>query len=498
MDNKNKLNNPKMDSNDSNSDNYKSFHNKNKKKRAKIEGNKTININHYHLNDKNKPHNNNEEINKEQIAQDIINRLSLNTPFNPPGQDRSSPIHQMPPLSRSPVNIISPFENENIKVVHIFPKFRPDQEQHKAQEQARPEQVRQEHEPIFVPETFEEILITEEITHITDLIELSKKHVIKPNVKYSINLEKLNKIVPHLIELNTMIGMEDVKKSLTYQLMYFLQGFEYKHMLHTIIEGPPGVGKTCLGKILGKIYLDLDCINTDNLPSNIEEEDGPMDIKKLFTNILNQEANMPKEKKKVKFKIAKRSDLVGQYVGHTAVKTQKIINESFGGVLFIDEAYSLGGDDAFSKECINTINQNLSENGDKFVCIIAGYSDALENSFFSQNSGLHRRFPFRYKIEKYNGEQLTQILKYKIDNEKYNIDENMQLVKFIEENKELFPNYGGDIETYFFHIKIMHSTRVFGKSIKLRNNFIKDDFINALDQMKKHGKKEEKKPDYYN
>jgi hypothetical protein len=111
---------------------------------------------------------------------------------------------------------------------------------------------------------------------------------------------------------------------------------------------------------------------------------------------------------------------------------------------------------------------------------------------------LHRRFPFRYKIEKYNGEQLTHILKYKIDNEKYNIDENMQLVKFIEENKELFPNYGGDIETYFFHIKMMHSTRVFGKSIKLRNNFIKDDFINALDQMKKHGKKEEKKPDYYN
>ena len=347
-------------------------------------------------------------------------------------------------------------------------------------------------------ETFEEIILTDEIKHITDLIDLSNKYIIKPNVKYSIDLPRLNKIVPHLQELNNMVGMEDIKTSLTYQLMYFLQGFEFKHMLHTIIEGPPGVGKTCLGKILGQIYLNLGCIKTDNLPStNEDDEDSQLNIRKLFSNMLNVEKPQ-KETKKFKFKIAKRSDLVGQYVGHTAVKTQKIINESFGGVLFIDEAYSLGGDDVFSKECINTINQNLSENGDKFICIIAGYSDALENSFFSQNSGLHRRFPFRYKIDKYSGEELGKILTNKITKENYTIDSSFSnLSKFIESNMKYFPNFGGDIETYFFHLKIMHSTRVFGKSIKLRNIFTNDDFINALDQMKIHGKKEDKKPDFY-
>jgi len=296
-----------------------------------------------------------------------------------------------------------------------------------------------------------------------------------------------------------MIGMDDIKKSLTYQLMYFLQGFEFKHMLHTIIEGPPGVGKTCLGKILGKIYLDLDCINKDFKGINQDDEDdGPMNFKKIISSIINQESENKVPKKSI-FKIAKRSDLVGQYVGHTAVKTQKIINESFGGVLFIDEAYSLGGDDAYSKECINTINQNLSENGDKFICIIAGYSDALESSFFSLNSGLHRRFPFRFKIDKYSGDELTKILYNKIIKEKYKIDISYEnkLNKFIEENKDYFPNFGGDIETYYFHIKMMHSTRVFGKSVSLKNIFTKDDFVNALAEMKKNQKKEEKKLSMY-
>lgn len=245
--------------------------------------------------------------------------------------------------------------------------------------------------------------------------------------------------------------------------------------------------------------MELGCINKEVKPIIQEEEDeGPMSIKKLISSIISQEQELKPPKKSI-FKIAKRSDLVGQYVGHTAVKTQKIINESLGGVLFIDEAYSLGGDDAFSKECINTINQNLSENGDKFICIIAGYTDALENSFFSLNSGLHRRFPFRYKIDKYTGDELTQILRYKFISEKYTLDDqfNGKLSKFIEDNKDCFPNFGGDIETYFFHVKMMHSTRVFGKSIKLRNIFTKDDFVNALGEMKKNNKKEEKKLDYY-
>ena len=89
-------------------------------------------------------------------------------------------------------------------------------------------------------------------------------------------------------------------------------------MLHTSIEGPPGVGKTKLGRILAHIYSALDII-----PSK-------------------------------RFKRVRRTDLIGKYLGHTAHKTQEVINEAEGGVLFIDEAYSLGDNenrDSFSKEC---------------------------------------------------------------------------------------------------------------------------------------------------
>ena len=91
---------------------------------------------------------------------------------------------------------------------------------------------------------------------------------------------------------------------------------------------------------------------------------------------------------KYEFKIVKRSDLIGKYLGHTAAKTQKVIDSCKGGVLFIDEAYSLGnpeGRDSFSKECIDTINQNLTENKANLLCIIAGYKDALDKCFFAYN-----------------------------------------------------------------------------------------------------------------
>ena len=498
MNNKNNSSNVNKMDNNTNNTGYESFHRKKNKNKHKNKQNhnqahdstKTIINNHYHMGASNVSPANDTGASS---AKEIISRFSLNKPvvnINP-AHERYSPFIQ-------PSNNASPtFEEQNLgdnlKFVHIIKPVM----QESMTSEFRKKILEEKDDELL--EVFEEVIITEELKHITDLIRLSENNIIKPNVKYSIDLPKLKNIIPHLKELNEMIGMDDIKKSLTHQLMYFLQGFEHKHMLHTIIEGPPGVGKTCLGKILGKIYLELGCINKEVKPIIQEEEDeGPMSIKKLISSIISQEQELKPPKKSI-FKIAKRSDLVGQYVGHTAVKTQKIINESLGGVLFIDEAYSLGGDDAFSKECINTINQNLSENGDKFICIIAGYTDALENSFFSLNSGLHRRFPFRYKIDKYTGDELTQILRYKFISEKYTLDDqfNGKLSKFIEDNKDCFPNFGGDIETYFFHVKMMHSTRVFGKSIKLRNIFTKDDFVNALGEMKKNNKKEEKKLDYY-
>ena len=97
------------------------------------------------------------------------------------------------------------------------------------------------------------------------------------------------------------------------------------------LGGPPGVGKTTLGKILAEIYCSLGFLTTDN------------------------------------FKVVSCCDLIAGYVGQTAIKTMRVLTESKGGVLFIDEAYSLGGSEddngnSFSKECLDTINKFLSEN----------------------------------------------------------------------------------------------------------------------------------------
>ena len=500
MNNTNKfISDKKMKKEDKSNKNYSVFNNK-----KKYGHNKYVTINNYHVN---KNTSTDDIINsvKDNNAKKIIAELSkpvINTYINP---DRYSPV-----IDPSLYNKDNHQDEELnvLKHVKLFQVIRSNNGSpingssinNDLEKELNNDKINEDNLPKKEPDEIEEIIFTDEIRTVKDLIILSKKYPITENKKYSIDLQKLNNIVPFLQELDNMIGMEDIKVSLTDQLMYFLQGFEYKHALHTIIEGPPGVGKTCLGKILGNIYLNLGCIKNEPIIDDAPKNDEPMSMRYLFTTLLKEENKIIEKSKKLKFKIVKRSDLVGQYVGHTAVKTQKIINESFGGVLFIDEAYSLGGDDVFSKECINTINQNLSEHCDKFICIIAGYADALENNFFAFNSGLQRRFPFRYKIQKYSGLELSTILKKKILDEKYSINpvDEKQLDKYIEINKDYFPNFGGDIETYFFHIKMMHAKRVFGKSIKLRNILIKDDFEKGLEKIKNNMKKEEVKLHMYN
>ena len=224
-----------------------------------------------------------------------------------------------------------------------------------------------------------------------------------------------------------MVGLINLKNSLAEQIIYYIQHLEMENnnMLHTIIEGPPGVGKTEIGKILAELFCEMEVIPTNN------------------------------------FKIVKRTDLIGQYLGHTAHKTQNIINEANGGVLFIDEAYSLGNEekkDSYSKECLDILNQNLKENKKKIICIIAGYPDQLEKCFFSVNPGLIRRFPFRHKIEKYSSDELKNIFLVMVKKIGWEINlKDKKLSYFFDKEYEYFPNYAGDIENLLMNCKYSHS-----------------------------------------
>ena len=198
-------------------------------------------------------------------------------------------------------------------------------------------------------------------------------------------------------------------------------------MYHTVISGPPGVGKTELGKNLGSIYLGLGILKSD------------------------------------KFRVVKRSELIGKYLGHTAAQTQEIIDDCKGGVMFIDEAYSLGNEDkrdSFSKECLDTINQNLTENRQEFMCIISGYKDYLNKCFFLYNEGLKRRFPFWYDIKGYTADELKEIFKRKV------VKDNWKLCAEVKSEffKEKFEFFGGDIDTFTFYCKMAYSKRIFNHS----------------------------------
>jgi hypothetical protein len=318
-----------------------------------------------------------------------------------------------------------------------------------------------------------------DIENIDDLINLGYLYHCKKRVTYKdIDLLKLFNLVEPLLELKKLVGMHSVKESMVDQILFFLQKLNKKDkcneclncdynikcnnvtdenddMLHTVITGPPGVGKTELGKILGKVYKAMGILSKGHV------------------------------------NIARRPDLIAKYLGQTAPKTQAFIDKCKGGVMFIDEAYSLGnpeGRDSFSKECIDTINQNLTERRD-FLCIIAGYEDSLESSFFSYNEGLKRRFSFRYNIEKYTGDELCEIFLMKVKKEDWlYMEDSDKLKKFFIKNLTSFPRFGGDIETLFLKTKIMHSRRIMFKNPDLRKKITFDDVQKGFDKFNSHRK----------
>ena len=294
-----------------------------------------------------------------------------------------------------------------------------------------------------------------EINNLGDVIKIGKLWgtTWTDEYEYNINIKLLNSLVPELEELNRMIGLNEVKSQIIDLIIYWTLGLDNKNhdLLHTVIEGEPGTGKTELAEKLAKIYLKLGI-----LKSNV-------------------------------FKKVKRADLVAGYLGQTAIKTAKVIEECKGGVLFIDEAYSLGnaegkdGRDTFSKECIDTLNQSLTESKSDFVCIIAGYADDLTKSFFSYNSGLERRFPIRFSIGTYTDEELGKIFIKKVREYEWDINLNPEeLSSIIKSNRKYFKFNGGDMEILFAKCKISHSKNLLKIETKIKKVLDKKDILDGI------------------
>lgn len=255
----------------------------------------------------------------------------------------------------------------------------------------------------------------------------SKRH----RIYYPLKIEFLPNILPDIIDLNNMIGLDKLKIQVLEQILFFIQDIGEKIMLHTVLEGPPGTGKTTVARILSNIYAKIG----------------------IFKN--------------VKFNIVKRSDLISQYLGGTTVKTLKTLNRCKNGVILIDEAYSIGttsGEDIYAKECIDTINEYLTENADKIICIIAGYKEELDKSFFSINPGLRRRFPWTFTIDNYTGKELIDIFYKNIEEKEWETDcIRDEMVNIINKNIKLFTGNGGDIISIIEKAMINNIRVNFGK-----------------------------------
>lgn len=278
----------------------------------------------------------------------------------------------------------------------------------------------------------EKVIITQKIDSLDDLIKLIDKYPLAENIEYNINMEALHSIKYELKQLSRMIGMNNLKNHVVNQIIYYIQGFHTisngNDFMHTVIYGPPGTGKTDIAKIIGRIFCNIGILSSN------------------------------------KFRKVTRSELVAGYLGQTALKTRKVIEDCIGGVLFIDEAYSLGNSDkkdSFAKECVDTLCECLSDYKSNLMVIIAGYEQELDKCFFSLNQGLNSRFTWRFNTEKYNYKELHEIFIKKIKDANWLFTPSDKTIQWFKENCIYFSAYGRDIETLFAKVKIAHSKRVF-------------------------------------
>lgn len=291
----------------------------------------------------------------------------------------------------------------------------------------------------------ERVNISCEIACIADLLQLIDRHPVAENVEYNINMHALHRISVPLRKLDAMVGMDALKERVVDQIIYFLQGLHlpesdcqtkprggaFNDYMHTVIYGPPGTGKTEVAQLIGSIFSRMGVL------------------------------------RKSKFKKVTRSDLIAGYLGQTAIKTADVIKECLGGVLFIDEAYALGNPDkrdSFSKECIDTLCEALSDHKSDLMVIIAGYEKDLNECFFSANPGLNSRFTWRFKIDDYTPAQLAKIYEKKVHDCGWRLHEPVRLSWF-EDNMCYFKCYGRDMETLLSRVKIVHGRRVFCSAV---------------------------------
>jgi len=237
--------------------------------------------------------------------------------------------------------------------------------------------------------------------------------------------KKNHRLHKYLVDLDEFVGMDNLKDSIVNQIQFIMtnKGNLDGHFLNTVLQGAPGTGKTTVAEIIYNIWASLDIFKSDT-----------------------------------EFTILHRSDFVGSYMGHTANKTKKLLQKHAGGVIFIDEAYSLnnGDKDDYGKEALDQLNSFISEEKGNTIIIIAGYQNELEQHFFGVNPGLKRRFQWTFTIEKYTHDQLYDIFKLQLKKNNWKVQNCKDLFR---KHYHKFEFAGGDTNNIAFKAKLNYARR---------------------------------------
>ncbi len=242
-----------------------------------------------------------------------------------------------------------------------------------------------------------------------------------------------------LVELNNLVGLECVKSKVNdliafqkVQLIRKKYGLTlHKNTLHLAFTGNPGTGKTTVARIVGRIYKQIGLLSKGH-----------------FTEV-------------------SRTDLIAGYQGQTALKVKGVIERTKGGVLFIDEAYSITENehsDSYGRECLTELTKALEDYRDDLVVIVAGYTEPMKQ-FFESNPGLKSRFNTFIEFEDYNSEELMKIMEVMCLKNDYLLTEALKStlqVDFLEivKNKEVNFSNGRYIRNFFEEMMFNHARRI--------------------------------------
>ena len=292
-------------------------------------------------------------------------------------------------------------------------------------------------------------------------IEKIKKEILKKQENDTNVTVSDTKYASAIDELDALIGLDTVKQNV--KEMFLLTKYRKKReeankktfpiSMHMVFTGNPGTGKTTVARMIARIYHEMGLLE------------------------------------KAEIVEVSRSDLVAEYIGQTAVKTKKKIDEAMGGVLFIDEAYTLAKPNSekdFGQEAIDTLLKEMEDNRDKLMVIVAGYTEEMHR-FINSNPGLKSRFKKVLHFDDYNATQLFEIFCAMAKEDEYRIQDDAKdaLLRYFQKvyrNRDGRFGNGREVRNFYQDVIIKHAARV-SRQMDLNNDDItKEDIETACSQ----------------